>query len=103
MNHRADKCVALLGVARHQRLCSVDQHVAETVVDIGMDDDALHPDTALPRLVESAENDTLQRIIEIGIRINDHRGITAELEHHFFLAAARLEIPADIGRSSERE
>src|SRR5690606_3597731 len=57
MDHWADERVALLGVARYQGLCPGDQHVAETLVDLGMDNDALHSDTALPRLVEGAEND----------------------------------------------
>src|SRR5690606_9700587 len=103
MDHRADERVALLGVARHQRLRSGDQHIAEAVVDVGMNDDALHADTALPRLVESAEKDAFNCIVEIGISIDNHCRIAAEFEYHLLLAATCLEIPANVGRSGERE
>src|SRR3546814_8562923 len=56
-DHRADEGLAILGIARDQRFRLFDQHIAEPVIDIGVDDDPLHPDARLAGLIESAEND----------------------------------------------
>src|SRR3546814_18786971 len=48
-DHRADEGLAILGIARDQRLRLFDQHVAEPVVDVGVDDDTLHPAARLDR------------------------------------------------------
>ena len=36
-------------------------------------------------------------------RVDDARGVAAELEHDLLLAAARLHVPADLRRAGERE
>ena len=102
-NHRADEGVALFGIARFERLHLGDEHVAETVVDFGVDDDALHMDAALPRLIIAAEDDASERMVEVGVLVDDHRGIAAEFEHDLFLARLCLEIPADARRAGEAE
>src|SRR5690606_33904894 len=93
MDHRANERLAQFGIARYQCLCSGDQHVTEAIVDLGMDNDALHTDTALPRLVEGAEDHALERVVQIRVSINDHCGIAAQFEYHLLLAATRLEVP----------
>ncbi len=68
-----------------------------------MDDDALHPDARLARLVKGAKHGAFGSVFEIGILVDDHRGIAAEFEHDLLLAGARLQIPADIGRAGEAD
>src|SRR3546814_19423704 len=52
---RADEGLAILGIARDQRLRLFDQHVADPFVDFGWDGDPLHPDADPPQLIEDAE------------------------------------------------
>src|SRR3546814_3987708 len=61
----------MLGVARFQRLDLRGEHVAECVVDLLMDDHALHMDAALPRLVIAAEDDARERMVEVGVLVDD--------------------------------
>ena len=68
-----------------------------------MDEDALHADAALARLVEGAEDDPLDRVVEVGVLVDDHRRVAAQLEHHLLLAGLGLEVPADAGRAGEAE
>jgi hypothetical protein len=68
-----------------------------------VDDDALNSDAALAGLVEGAEDDALDRIVEIGVAIDDHRRIAAQFQHHLFLAGLGLELPTDRWRSGEAE
>src|SRR3546814_5770178 len=91
----------MLGVARFQRLDLRGEHVAECVVDLLMDDHALHMDAALPRLVIAAEDDARERMVEVGVLVDDDRGVAAEFEHDLFLARLRLQVPADTQRRSE--
>ena len=103
VDHRADEDVAVLGIAGDQRLGLRDQHVAEFVIDVVVDQDALDADAALAGLVEGAEDDPLERVVEVGVRVDDHRRIAAELEHHLLLAGLGLEVPADAGRAGEAQ
>ena len=77
--------------------------VAQLVVDVGVDEDALHADAALARLVEGAEDDALDRVVEVGVGVDDHRGVAAQLQHHLLLAGLGLQVPADAGRAGEAE
>ena len=49
-------------------------------------EDALHADAALARLVERAEHDPLERVVEVGVLVDDHRRVAAQLEHDLLLA-----------------
>ena len=66
-----------------------------------MHDDSLHGDATLPGLIERTEHDALHGIFEVRILVDDHCGIAAQLEHDFFFAGPRLEIPTHVGRASE--
>ena len=83
------------GLPATRRLGLRHQPLPQLVVDVGVDDDALDADAALAGLVEGAEDDPLDRVVEVGVAVDDHRGIAAELEHHLLLAGLGLEVPAD--------
>ena len=102
-DHRPDEGIAVLGIARDQTLGLLDHHIAETVVHVFVNDDPLDADAALPALIEGAEDDPFQRIIQIGIPVDDHRCIPAEFEHHLLFARLGLERPADGRRAGEAE
>ena len=89
------KALRSLRIAGDERLRLRDQHVAEFVVDVGVDEDALDADAALAGLVEGAEDDPLDRVVEVGVPVDDHRRVAAELEHHLLLAGLGLQVPAD--------
>ena len=97
------KVLLVVRIAGDQRLGLRHQPVAQLVVDVGVDEDALHADAALAGLVEGAEDDPLDRVVEVGVRVDDHRGVAAELEHDLLLAGLGLELPADAGRAGEAE
>ena len=99
VDHRADE--GLL-VAADRRCVSVlataDLSLSRSfVVDVGVDEDALHADAALAGLVEGAEHDALDHGVEVEARIvvDDARRVAAEFQHHLLLAGARLQVPAD--------
>ena len=89
------KTLRSLGSPATSVLVFADQHVAELVIDVGVDQDALDADAGLAGLVEGAEDDPLERVVEVGVLVDDHRRIAAELEHHLLLAGLGLEVPAD--------
>ena len=66
-----------------------------------MDDDPLHPNAALSRLIKCPKNDALKGIIEIGIFVNDDRRITAQFKNNLLLASLSLQRPTHIRRASE--
>jgi hypothetical protein len=72
-------------------------------VAVLVDQDPLHPDAALSRLVEGAEDDPLGSVREVGVAVHDHGGVAAQLEHHLLVAGLGLELPADRGRAREGE
>ena len=78
------------GIAHAQRReVAVTSFVPKRAVDLLVDQDALHADAALPRLVEGAEDDALDRVALIGVGLHHHRRIAAQLEHHGLLADPR--------------
>jgi hypothetical protein len=68
-----------------------------------VDDDALDPDAALAGLVEGAEHDPRHGVVEVGVGIDDHGGVAAQLEHDLLLAGAGLEVPAHLRRAGEAQ
>src|SRR3546814_10388636 len=66
-------------------------------------DDPLHPDARLTRLIEGAEDDPRERVVQVGVLVDDHRGIAAEFEHDLLLARFGLQIPTDARRAGEGE
>ena len=68
-----------------------------------MDEDALDADAALAALVECAEDDALDRVVDVRILVDDHRGVPAELEYDRLLARASLQVPTDAWRAGEGE
>ena len=86
-----------LGVAHAQRGGRRHQPGAQILVDRLVDQDALHADAALPGLIEGAEHDSAGGIGEVGVAVDDHGGVAAELEHHLLAAGLCLERPTDRG------
>ena len=85
------------------RLDRVDQLVPELLVHLFEDEDALHRDADLTRVGKRADADPIDGEIEIGVGIDDHAGVAAELENDLLHASAALHLPADIGRPGEGE
>ena len=84
-------------------LRGIDEPVPETVVDILVRQYPLDTDAALSRLVERPEDVPLHRVIDIGVVIEDHRGVASQFQGDLLLSRDPLEVPADVGRSSETE
>ena len=94
-NHRADECVPFLGVTGDQAFGFFDQHRLELVIDAFVDDDPLHADAALARLIKGTKDNPLQRVVQIGVMIDDHGGIATQFENDLFLAGLGFQIPTD--------
>ena len=62
---------------------------------------ALHRDAGLACVAEAAEDDPLQRVVDVCVLVHDHGGVAAELERHALASGARLQPPAD--RRAARE
>src|SRR4029078_13150465 len=92
-DHRADERVAVLWIAGDEGLGLRDEHVPELVVDALVDADALHADAALARLVERAEHDPFERVVEVGVLVDHHRGVAAPLAHEPLFARPWLAAP----------
>ena len=45
----------------------------------------------------------VDREVEIGVLVDDHAGVAAELEHDLLHAGAPLHVPADVGRAGEAQ
>jgi len=66
-------------------------------------DDALHADAALARLVEGADDDARDRVVDVGVLVHDHRRVAAQLEHDLLLARLGLDPPPRRGRTGEAQ
>ena len=93
------KVFSVLRVAGDQRLGLRDQPLAKVVVDVGVDDDPLDADAALARLVEGAEDDPLDRVVEIGVASTITAALPPSSSTTFFLPARALRVPADVRAS----
>src|SRR5690606_22300933 len=102
-NHRTDKGVFVFRVTFFQLLCALDQALLQFVVDLCVAIDALYADAALSGLVEGAEDNAFDGIVQVGILVDNTGGVAAEFQHHFFLAGARLQVPADYRRAGKAE
>src|SRR5690606_20916927 len=92
---RADEGSIVQRVTDDQRLGASDQLVAELVVDRLVSKDALHADATLARLVEGADEQTSESVLEICRFVDDTSGVAAELEHDLLFTGFGLQIPAD--------
>ena len=77
----------------------LDERVAHRVVDV----DALHRDAGLARVAVAAGDDLRGRELEVGVGLDDHRRVVAELEPDLLARRAALDAPADLGRAGERD
>ena len=68
-----------------------------------MSDNAQDADAALSRSIEGTKYQTLNRVIQIGVLIDDARRVAAQFKHDFLFAVSRFEIPANAGRTGEAE
>jgi hypothetical protein len=86
VDHRADERVAVVRIAGDQ-LAARATSGREVVVDVGVDDDALDADAGLAGLIEGAEDDPLDGVVEIGVMIDDHAALPPSSSTTFFLPA----------------
>ena len=56
-----------------------------------------------PDCIERAEDHPFERVIQISILVDDHRGIAAEFEYDLLLARLGLQIPAHAGRAGKAQ
>ena len=68
-----------------------------------MNQDALDADAALTGLIESTEDNTFHRIVQVRILIHDHRRIAAQFQDHRFFAGTGFQVPAHVRAASEAE
>src|SRR5690606_7133420 len=99
VDHGADEGILVAGVAALEGLYPRDELFPQRVVERLVRQDALHTDAALSRLIESTEGQPFDHEVEpvALVRIDDTGGITAEFQHDFLLAGARLQVPAHAG------
>ena len=77
-------------VADLERRDRRDEQAHELVVDLLVDDDALHADADLARVGEAAGDDALRRELQVGVLVDDRRRVVAELESdHLHAGVAR--------------
>src|SRR3546814_16719982 len=73
VDHWADKGLAVVRIARDERLGFRNESLLEIVVHRFVDDDALDPDAALPGLVKGAESKDRKSIVEgksVSVRVD---------------------------------
>ena len=78
-----------------------DQTIAKFVIDRGMDDDPLHADAGLSRLVEGTKDNPFDGVIQVGVGVHDHSRVAPQFQHDLFLAGLGFQVPADAGRAGE--
>src|SRR5690606_9233082 len=101
--HRPEEGPLILRVACDELPSLLDEAIAEGLVDVLMDDDALNADAALTGLIERAEDDALHGIVEIPVAVDDDGRGATRLEEDPLLPRSALEVPADGGRAGEAE
>ena len=60
-----------------------------------MDEDALDRDTYLPSIGEAADHAARERVIEVGILVDDHGGISTQLQNRALAVRQFLQFPTD--------
>ena len=103
VDHRTEIGRAVERVAKLNRLDRVDQLLAELLVDLFDDEDALHRDADLTGVGKGADADPVHGEIEIGVGVDDHAGVAAELENDLLHPGAALHLPTDVRRAGEGE
>ena len=73
------------------------------VPDLLVDEHPLDADADLAGIRERADQDALDRPVEVGRLVDDDAGIAAELEDDLLLAGPLLHPPADRWAAGERE
>ena len=101
VDHRTDEGGLLARIAADQGSGLPDQQVAQGVIDLIVDQDPLHPDAGLARLVEGPEDDPLGGVFQIAVAVDDDGGIAPQFQHHLLLSGPGLERPADLRGAGE--
>ena len=68
-----------------------------------MNQDSLHTDAALPRLVKRPHNEAWNHVVQVRIFVHNARRVSAQFEHDLLLARAGFEAPAHRWRTGEAE
>ena len=90
----------IAGLERFRAACELAR---EVVVQRRVDVHTLHGDARLARVAEAAENDSLERVVDVGVLVHDHGRVAAELERDALAPGTRLQAPADRRAAGERE
>src|SRR6185437_6128334 len=95
----------ILGIAGLQFFRGRDEALPHLVVQRGVNKNPLYPDTTLPGLVEAARDQPRDHEIQsrLLVRIDDAGRVATQFQHHFLLARARLEFPADLAAGERQE
>src|SRR3989449_10508357 len=92
INERSDDGRVLGWIAGLQRRDALEQLAEKRLIDRFMGVDALDRDASLARIDVAADRTAVGRVIQVGVGLDNHAGVPAELEHHAFL-------PGQIGRA----
>ena len=79
------------------------QGIAKLVVDFGVNNDALNTNTALPRLIEGSDDDSIHSVFKISVVVDDASRIASQFQNDFLLSGFCLECPTDAGRTGKAE
>ena len=95
VDHRPDVDRRVQRVAGLQAVDLLHEPRHELVVDLGLHEHPLDADARLPGLVVAAERQARRGEVEVGVAVDDHAGVAAELERHVLVRVERLQLPAD--------
>ena len=95
-NDRPDERFLIARIAGLNTADRRDELLAKRIVDLAMHQNPLHADAALARLVVAAEDTPLDRVRDIGIALDDHGRVAAQLERHVLLAGPIAQLPATL-------
>ena len=99
VDHRPDVGLLVGRVADLQRLDLRQEALEECVADVAVDVDPLDGDAALARERERVRRELRRRLVEVGVRLDDHRRRVAELEADPLPRARAREAPSRRCRS----
>ena len=54
-------------------------------------------------MVEGPEDDPLDRVVQVRVRVDDDSGVAAQFQDHLLLTGLGFQVPTDAGRPGEAE
>ena len=95
VDQRADVDRGVERIADLQGLDLLDEPGHEVLVHLGLDEDTLHRDAGLPRLVVPAHGDPRRGMVQVGVGMDDDPGVAPELEGGVLVRIEALQLPPD--------